>query len=223
MRGIALGGGANVQKIQPQPADDIAFVDCETRIIVSIAAQYTLTDWCDSPRYRRKFACRLIGISSREATLLVPVAGPVGHRVITYCEEFGSLDGSITRVLDRGFVVRIAATDSERRKLAARVEGYEKIKNCDIIDRRTRKRIVPINPGSALFLADGSRMDCFVIDISTSGVAVSANIQPEIGTPLAVGSLVGRVVRHFDDGFAVHFIQEQSTESLEQKLFVPLA
>jgi len=93
-----------VQKIQPQPADDITFVDSELSILVSIAAQYTLTDWCDSRSYRRKFACRLIGISSREVTLLAPVAGAVGGRVIAHCDEFGKLDGSITRLLDRGFV-----------------------------------------------------------------------------------------------------------------------
>ena len=61
-------------------------------------------------------------------------------------------------------------------------------------------------------------MDCFVIDISTSGVAVSADVQPEIGTPLAVGSLVGRVVRHLDDGFAVQFVQVVDADGLEQKL-----
>jgi hypothetical protein len=209
-----------MQKIQ---ADDIAFVDCEPRILVSIAARYTLTDWCDSQTYRRKFAGRLIGISSQEATLLAPVAGALGDRVITHCDEFGKLDGSIKRVLDRGFVVRIAATESERRKLAARVDGYEKIKNYDIVDRRAHKRIIPIDPSSTLFLADGTQMDCFVIDISTSGVAVSADIQPDIGTPLAVGSLVGRVVRHLDDGFAIQFVKEQSADGLEEKLVKPSA
>lgn len=209
-----------MRTVQSQPADDIAIVDCETRILVSIAARYSLTDWCDSQRYRPKFACRLISISSHEATLLAPVAGEVGDRVTVYCDEFGKLDGSIWRLLEHGFVVRIAATESERRKLAARVEGYEKVKNYDIIDRRAHKRIIPIDPSSTIFFADGSRMDCFVIDISTSGVAVSANIQPEIGTPLAVGALVGRVVRHLDDGFAVQFVREVDVDSLEQKLVV---
>ncbi len=213
-----------MRKTQHQLSNDIAIVDNtaavdgEPRIVVSVAAQYALTDWCDSASYRRKFACRLIGISPREVTLLAPVAGEVGDRVITYCDEFGKLDGSIRRVLDRGFVVRIAATDGERRKLAARIDGYEKIKNHDIIDRRTHKRVIPANPSSVLYFADGTQMDCFVIDISTSGVAVSADVQPAIGTPLAVGSLVGRVVRYLDDGFAVQFVQAALADGLEQKL-----
>lgn len=212
-----------MRTVQSRLADDIAIVDCETRILVSIAARYTLTDWCDSQRYRPKFACRMISVSSRETTLLAPVAGGVGDRITVFCDEFGKLDGSIWRLLDRGFVVRIAATESERRKLAARVEGYELVKNHDIIDRRAHKRIIPIDPSSTLFFGDGSRMDCFVIDISTSGAALSANIQPEIGTPLAVGSLVGRVVRHLDDGFAVQFIQDADVDSLEQRLINPSA
>ena len=212
-----------MQKIPSQADNDIAIVERELRILVSIAARYTLTDWCESQRYRRKFACRLIAISKFETTLFAPVSGKVGDRVITSCDEFGILDGSIMRILDRGFVVRIAATESGRRKLAARIEGYEKIKNYDLVDRRSHKRIIPINPSSTLFFGDGTQMDCFVIDISTSGVAVSANAQPEIGTPLAIGSLVGRVVRHFDDGFAIKFIREEDIVDLEQKLVAPAA
>jgi hypothetical protein len=212
-----------MQQVQTQIPDDIAVVDCDLRIIVSVAARYTLTDWCESRRYRRKFACRLVGISPQEMTLFVPETGAVGDRVITSCNEFGVLNGSIWRVLDRGFVVRIAATESERRKLAARIEIYEKIKNYDIPDRRAHKRIIPADPSSTLFFSDGTRMDCFVIDISTSGVAVSANAQPAIGTPLAVGTLVGRVVRHLDDGFAVQFVKVENSETLEQKLIVPPA
>ncbi len=154
-------------------------------------------------------------------TLFAPVTGDIGGRVIAHCDVFGKLDGAVTRVLDRGFVARITASDSERRKLAARIEGYEKIKNYDILDRRIHKRIIPIDPRSTLLLGDGKRMECFVIDISTSGAAVSADTQPEIGTPLAVGAVVGRVVRHFDDGFAVQFVQEQDIDGLEHKLINP--
>jgi hypothetical protein len=38
---------------------------------------------------------------------------------------------------------------------------------------------------------------------------------PETGTVLAVGSVVGRVVRHFVGGFAVQFIERQSRETVE--------
>jgi hypothetical protein len=58
--------------------------------------------------------------------------------------------------------------------------------------------------------------NCFIIDMSVSGAAVSADVQPEVGTPLAVGACIGRVVRHLELGFAVKFIEEQPREHLEK-------
>jgi hypothetical protein len=41
-------------------------------------------------------------------------------------------------------------------------------------------------------------------------------VQPEVGTPLAVGACIGRVVRHLELGFAVKFIEEQQRDNLEK-------
>ncbi|HEX9595407.1 MAG TPA: hypothetical protein VF982_00890 [Anaerolineales bacterium] len=38
-------------------------------------------------------------------------------------------------------------------------------------------------------------------------IAVSAEIWPGLGTPMAVGKLVGRVVRYLDVGFALQYVQ----------------
>jgi hypothetical protein len=69
-----------------------------------------------------------------------------------------------------------------------------------------------------LTFADRTRQQCFIIDVSASGAAISADVRPPIGTPLAVGKVVARVVRQFDDGFAVQFIELQDLDQLEQKL-----
>lgn len=90
-----------------------------------------------------------------------------------------------------------------------------------IKDAREQARVVPVCPHSSLTLADGSSHTCFVIDMSISGVAVSADVQPEIGTPLAVGSCVGRVVRHRPDGFAVKFTELQNRSELEWRIARP--
>jgi hypothetical protein len=65
-------------------------------------------------------------------------------------------------------------------------------------------------------MADGKVNTCFIIDMSATGVAVSSEVQPAIGTPLAVGSLVGRVVRIFETGFAVKFVEKQSLNDLSR-------
>jgi hypothetical protein len=211
--------------LQPQRErpDDITIVERrrEIRIILSIPARYELANRCDPKGNRREFSGRIVNISSHAMTLLGPVCGAIGERVIVHCDEFGLLQGQIARELAGGFVVTIVATDEEYERLGARIEGYEKIKNHDFPERRAHKRIIPRDPRSKLFFGDDSRMDCLIIDLSASGAAISADVAPTIGTPLAVGTLVGRVVRHFDGGFAVRFIEIQDSEGLEKKLGQP--
>jgi hypothetical protein len=73
-----------------------------------------------------------------------------------------------------------------------------------------------------LVFADGTHKSCFVIDMSATGAAVSADVQPEVGMPLAVGSCVGRVVRHLREGFAVKFVKLQNTGNLERLVIRPV-
>ena len=205
---------------QTQLTADIAIVECrrDPTIIVSIPARYAFAKRCDTNGNPRELACRVVNISLRSITLVAPVNGAIGDWIFAHCAEFGKLEGSITRVLPGGFVMTIVATGDELAKLAAKIERYEKIKNHDLPDGRKHKRIIPKYPRSAIFLGDDSRVECFVIDFSASGVAVSADVKPKIGTPLAVGTIVGRVVGHFATGFAVQFIQRQDLDGLEQKI-----
>lgn len=202
--------------------DDVAVVERqrEPRIIVSIAARYVLTTRRDTRGNRREFSCRIVDISPSAMTLWVPVNGAVGERVLVHCDEFGKLEGSIVRTLDRGFIMKIVASDDERAKFSVKIDWYEKNKNHELPDSREHKRIRPKDPRSIVVLADGSQLQCFVIDMSVSGAAVSADIRPEIGMPLAIGKVVGRVVRHLSDGFAVQFVQLQELDTLEQRLIV---
>ena len=204
-----------------QQVADIAIVERrpEPRIIV-IPARYALAKRYDANGNRPEWACRIVKISLHEMTLFAPVNGAIGDWVIVHWDEFGKLEGSIIRVHPGGFVMTIAATDEELAKLAVKIEWHDKHKNHGLPDSRTHKRIVPNDPRSTLFFADNSRRKCFIIDISASGAAVSAEIKPDIGTPLAVGKIVGRVVRHFPTGFAVQFIQLQNLDSLEQKIIL---
>ena len=57
--------------------------------------------------------------------------------------------------------------------------------------------------------------------MSASGAAVSADVQPELGMPLAIGACVGRVVRHFGEGFAVKFVEIQNEQNLEKLVALP--
>ena len=43
---------------------------------------------------------------------------------------------------------------------------------------------------------------------------MTSELQPPVGTPLAIGACIGRVIRHTPDGFAVKFVKQQSRDEL---------
>jgi hypothetical protein len=184
---------------------------------VRSVGRYSLASRYDATGKRREFACRTTRISPFQMLVSAPVLGPKGERVIAYFGEFGKLDGFITDIVDGGFLLDLAVNRSQREKLANKLEWIEKRqKDPSVVDVRDQQRIVPENPHTTLLFADETVLTCFVIDISPSGVAVSADIEPELGTRLAVGRTVGSVVRRFDEGFAVKFDQLQDPARLEE-------
>jgi hypothetical protein len=190
---------------------------------VVVGGQYTLSNWLDPEGKRRSFACRTSRVSPFRMIVDVPVVGRIGDRIDTYFGEFGKLDGEISDTVSGSFLIELMLTRPMRQKMSDQLTWLEKKqKDPTIKDVRKQARIVPASPHSALTFADGSVKSCFVIDMSQSGAAVSADQRPDIGTPLAVGACVGRVVRHLDGGFAVKFVEEQGRDVLERRVIRPL-
>ena len=183
--------------------------------------RYSLASRRDTEGNRREFACRTTRISPFRMLVAAPVLGPRGERVISHFGELGKLDGWITDVIEGGFLVDIAATRKAREGLATKLSWLEKKQRDAVIDLRKQQRLVPENPHTNLIFADGTTVSCFVIDVSPSGVAVSADLEPGLGTRLAVGRTVGHVVRRFNEGFAVHFDRLHEMEYLEQMIRPP--
>jgi hypothetical protein len=183
--------------------------------------RYSLANRRDMQGNRREFACRTTRISPFQMLIAAPVLGPRGERVITFFGELGKLDGWITDVSESGFLIDIAVTKDARERLASKLVWLEKKQRDAVVDARQQQRLVPEDPHTTLIFADGTTLSCFVIDMSTSGVAVSADIEPEIGTRLAVGRAVGHVVRRFNEGFAVKFDRLHEMDYLEQMIRPP--
>ncbi len=183
-------------------------------IYVRLPGRFALLDGGER-RLMRPFSCRAVSVSPREIAVAAPVSAKVGTAVVADIEQLGRLKGKIVGVFDLGFAMSIAATERERELLGLKIEWIERSKNFEITDNRAHARFVPRDPLTLLTLADGSKIPCFVIDISPTGSAVSADIMPKIGTVLAVGKVVGRVVRHFPGGCAIRFVAEQDRQEVE--------
>ena len=180
-----------------------------------LGGRYCLANRRDAQGNRREFACRTSKVSPFKMMVDVPVIGNIGERVISYFDALGKLDGWITESLKDGFMFELALTHAAREQLASKMSWLDKQQRDAVTDAREQERIIPAMPHSELIFADGTTETCLVIDMSASGVAVSADTQPAIGTPLAVGRTIGRVVRHFREGFAVKFVELQERERLE--------
>jgi len=190
----------------------------DIRIIVSLPGLYWLLDRESASGEPQRLACRAVNISPRAVALAAPLSGKIGDPVTADIDRLGALQGAIARILDRGFVMNIVASEEEQAKLVAKIEWLEKHKNFDACEQRTSQRFVPKEPSSTLILPDGNQLPCLVIDFSISGAAVSAAMVPEIGMVLAIGSVIGRVVRHFAGGFAVKFVSLQEWDRVEARI-----
>ena len=184
--------------------------------------RYSLASRRDLQGNRREFACRTTRISPFKMLVAAPVVGPIGERVITFFGELGKLDGWISDVVENGFLVDIDVTKKARERLARKLVWLEKKQKEAVVDVRGQQRIAPENPHTNLIFADGTTVSCFVVDVSPSGAAVSADIDSEIGTRLSVGRSVGQVVRRFDEGFAVQFDRLNGPSCLEAMIRPPL-
>jgi hypothetical protein len=188
-------------------------------VIASIPGRYMLANRRNLKGDRCQFACRVVNVSLDTMTLAAPAIGAINERVIVYTEAFGRLHGLLTRVVTNGFTMSIVASPATREKLAGKLAWLAKQKDSpELPDGRRHARVVPRNPMAQILLADGSTTSCLVIDFSDSGAAVSADLDPEVGTPLAIGKVIGRVVRHFTEGFAVEFVGHESLVNIERKL-----
>ena len=184
---------------------------------IAVTGSYTLPNWYDPQGKLRTFACRTTRVSPFRMIVQVPVVGKIGDRLTSYFREFGKFEGSISDTMDRSFLLEMEMPRDRREKLSDMLIWLEKKqKDASIKDVRKQVRIVPPDPHSTVTLADGSIHPCFIIDLSASGVALSAAVQPPVGMPLAIGTCIGRIVRLLPSGFAVKFVEQHDPRDLDR-------
>jgi len=187
----------------------------ERAVSIVVGGNYVLPNWYDSQGKLRTFACRTSRVSPFRMVVDVPVVGKIGDRLTSFFPDFGKFDGLISDTKAGSFLLELEMTRSIRENFANKLTWLDKkLKEPSIPDLRKDARIIPASPHSSLTLGDGTVHECFVINMSISGAAVSAQVQPQIGMPLAVGACIGRVVRLLPDGFAVKFVEQQNPNDL---------
>ena len=182
---------------------------------VTVSGSYSLPRWYDCEGKLRSFACRTKRVSPFRMIVDVPVVGKVGERLTSYFQDFGEFQCTISATMKSGFLMELDMTRARRAWMSEKLTWLEKKqKDASVQEFRHDARFVPQVSHTVLTLADGNIHPCFIIDVSTAGVAVSSEYDPPLGTPLAVGACVGRVIRKFEHGFAVRFAEKQHRDAL---------
>lgn len=180
------------------------------RVKVSILGRYMLAD-------RREFPCQVIEMSPGDATLIAPVSGIDGERIIAYLDQIGRVEGTILNQVEGGFLMDVAATARKRDKMAAQLTWLANKDVLNLPEDRRHERVVPDLRHSTVVLDDGRRYNCKIIDISLSGAAIELDVRPAMGTPITIGRMRARVVRHFQNGVAVEFAAAQEMLNVVQQ------
>jgi hypothetical protein len=187
---------------QSRPARSYQQMPRFQRVKVSVLGRYMLAD-------RREFPCQVLEMSPGDAVVVAPVPGGVGERVIAYIDHIGRIEGQISGEVDGGFVMDVAASPRKRDKMAAQLTWLANKDILNLPEDRRHERVVPDIRHSTVVLDDGRRYNCKIIDISLSGAAIELSVRPAMGTPVTLGRMRARVVRHFSDGVAVEFASAQ--------------
>lgn len=193
---------ATASTIQQQQVERRRF----QRVRISVYGRYMLQD-------RTEYSCKVIDMSPGNVSLQAEYPGRVGERIIVYLDHIGRIEGRMTRKIDGGFAMEINASERKRDKLAAQLTWLANKHELDLPEDRRHERITPRNPITHMKLPDGRQYKCRIVDLSLSGAAVESEVKPALGTQIFLGSMRGRVVRHFEDGVAIEFaaVQEQAT------------
>ena len=167
---------------------------------------------------QRECPCQLLEISPGDASFVSPFCGEVGERVVAYVDDIGRVEGVILEQIEHGFIMSISASQRKRDKLADSLTWLANRHVLNLEEDRRHLRRTPRRSESTVVLPDGTTQPVRVIDMSLSGCALSTDLRPPLGSPIKLGRLGARVVRHFEDGIGIEFMRLMSDAAIEKTI-----
>jgi hypothetical protein len=164
---------------------------------------------------RTEHVCQIDEMSPGDVVITTNVMANNGERIIAYIDHIGRVEGTVERVVNGGFLLALAASDRKKNKIAAQLTWLANKHELDMPEDRRHQRIAPRNPITTLSMADGRQYPCRILDLSISGAAVELRMRPALNSQVVLGSMRGRVVRHFEEGIAIEFATVQSREAID--------
>lgn len=158
---------------------------------------------------------RARSISPRSAVITLEVEARRGEPVALRFDGIGIRHGAVERVFKGGFVVAFDEEPSIASELLERIDWLKLKSRGKAEERRAHRRVLPRDPAARVIFNRDHTEPCQIKDMSQSGAAIQCAVIPPVGQLVAVGAVPGRVVRHFEGGFAIRFVELQNLSVLE--------
>ena len=163
----------------------------------------------------------MTAVDPDSALFLTPEAVPEGTALIAYIEEIGRVDGVAGEKAELavpGFWVNFGFSASRLSRFTRHLRFLIHKDRGHAAAERRHTRFEPLDKIARFALPGGPDQHCEVIDISLSGAGLKSRVKPSIGSPISLGRMKGRVVRHFQDGFAIEFLTPLERSDLDSAL-----
>lgn len=151
-------------------------------------------------------ACSVAGLTIEGAEIRSACLPEYGTSVIAYFEHFGRIEGVAKEATANGFRLEFSLTGARRDRFMARQAWLNDKYAVEVKDDRQYNRRQLNGASSRVTLSDGREYSCEIVDVSLTGVAVTSNVMPAIGSKVYIGKMLGSVVRYVDNGFAIEFL-----------------
>lgn len=162
--------------------------------------------------------CEVTAIDPDCALFLTAEVVAEASPVTAYIEEIGRVDGIVAEPAALGFWVNFSFAENRQPRFIRHLRWLIRRERGLAAAERRHTRYEPRNKSARFSLPGGREMACEVIDISLSGAGVRARVKPSIGSPVTLGHMKGRVVRHLEHGFAIEFLTPLTRSDLDSAL-----
>lgn len=166
-----------------------------------------------------EFPCLARNISVAAVEIVGETEVEVGQVVICSLDNIGLLPGRVLGRTPTGFVMTLNLPAERRARVTARLEWHAE-KLAREADLRRAVRIVPVHRSVEVRLGERIVLPGTIRNISLSGAAIELGevALPFVGAHVRVGSRYATVVRHIENGIAVHFLEPFSAGAFDERV-----
>ena len=170
-----------------------------SRVRIALPGRFMLADGSEHN-------CCTIDLSPGTAAISASALPQRGSRIILYLDRLGRLEGEVQRIFADGFAIAFSVSDAKKRRLAEDLTWLANRELADFANMRLHARASPSTGSATMVLEDGTLRGVTLVDVSLSGLGVRSDLLPPLGSVIQIGANRGRVVRHFDGGFGLSFV-----------------